>query len=205
MRAHGSGWRHRLVEDPLAWFERHFGPAVESEASQAQSFPLAGKSRGRASRMRTLLEDLGELPLVCEHRDCSPWNILIAPSGDPVLLDWESAEPDGLPGPDLVYFLANCAFVLDGAIESGRTRESYARLLDPSTPYGRVAAKATDHYRTALGISADDFRRLRLLTWIVHSRSDYRHLLLESPDEPAPEALRSSMFLGLVEGELKRD
>jgi glycosyltransferase involved in cell wall biosynthesis len=149
-----------------------------------------------------LLTELGNLPTSVEHRDCSPWNVLMTPGGEPVLLDWESAEPAGLPGLDLVYFLANCAFVLDGALESGRTRETYARLLDPTTPHGGVAAKATDAYTAALGISAEDFRRLRLLTWVVHCRSDYRHLQLESPAGPTPEALRESVFLGLVEEDL---
>jgi glycosyltransferase involved in cell wall biosynthesis len=174
-------WRRRLVAEPLAWFERYFDTAVGPR-----------------------LDGLGDLPPACEHRDCSPWNILLRPAGDPVLLDWESAEPDGLPGMDLVYFLANCAFVLDGALESGRTRESYSQLLDPATPHGRVAAKAIEAYTAALGVSADEFRRLRLLCWIVHSRSDYRHLQLESREAPTQEALRESVFLGLVEEELAR-
>lgn len=183
--ASGDDWRRRLVAEPLDWFEQHFPFAPVAEA-------------------RSLLDGFGELPAAVEHRDCSPWNILINPGGDPVLLDWESSEPAGLPGLDLVYFLANCAFVLDKALESGRTRESYARLLDPATPNGRVAAKALAEYASALGIGEDDLRRLRLLTWITHSRSDYRHLQLESPGEPSTEALRGSVFLGLAEEELKR-
>ncbi|HYQ79503.1 MAG TPA: glycosyltransferase [Solirubrobacterales bacterium] len=182
-RPQSGDWRERLVAEPLDWFEQHFGPAPEA---------------------RETLDGLGELPGACEHRDCSPWNVLLGPAGEPVLLDWESSEPAGLPGPDLVYFLANCAFVLDGALESGRTRESYARLLDPATPHGCVAAAAIAEYREALGISAEDFRRLRLLTWIVHSRSDYCHLQLESPGEPSAEALRATVFCGLVEEELRR-
>jgi glycosyltransferase involved in cell wall biosynthesis len=179
----------KLPPRALDWFADSFGPAVDP---------------GLLERARTALDGLGDVPPAPEHRDCSPWNILITPGGDPVLLDWESAEPEGLAGMDLVYFLANCAFVLDGAIESGRTRESYARLLDPATPYGRIGARAIEEYTAALGISTDDFRRLRLLCWIVHSRSDYRHLQLEAPAEPAPDALRSSIFLGLVEEELRR-
>lgn len=182
-RAPSADWRQRLVADPLDWFERHFG-----------AVPAA----------RELLDGLGDLPATIEHRDCSPWNLLLTPGGDPVLLDWESAEPAGLPGLDLVYFLANCAFVLDGALESGRTRETYARLLDPATPHGRVAAAATAEYAQALGISAEDLRRLRLLTWVVHSRSDYRHLRLESRGEPSAAALGGSTFYGLVEEELAR-
>ena len=180
-RPQSPDWRQRLVAEPLDWFEQHFEPTVGS-----------------------LLDGLGDMPGACEHRDCSPWNVLMTPAGDPVLLDWESAEPAGLPGLDLVYFLANCAFVLDKALESGRTRETYARLLDPATPHGRVAAAAIAEYTSALGISAADFRRLRLLTWVVHSRSDYRHLELESRGAPSAEALRGSVFLGLVEEELGR-
>jgi glycosyltransferase involved in cell wall biosynthesis len=176
-------WRQRLVTEPLEWFEQHFDPAPEAQA---------------------VLAGLGDLPAACEQRDCSPWNVLIGPAGEPVLLDWESAEPEGLPGPDLVYFLANCAFVLDRALESGTTRESYARLLDPAAPNGRVAARAIAEYRGALGISESDFRRLRILTWVVHCRSDYRHLQLESPGAPTPSDLRGSTFLGLLEEELRR-
>lgn len=187
-----SEWRSRLIDEPLDWFEAHFGPALAD-------------GDALVSRARALLAGLGELSIVPEHRDCSPWNVLVGPAGEPVLLDWESAEPEGLPGMDLVYFLANCAFVLDGAIESGRTRESYARLLDPATPHGAVAAEAIRAYREALGISAEDFRRLRLLCWIVHSRSDHRHFELESRGRPAPEDLRRAMFLGLVREELERD
>jgi Phosphotransferase enzyme family len=186
----GSQARGRDLADPyLERFEQDFGAVVEP----------ALLDKAKAS-----LADLGEVPQAPEHRDCSPWNILVTPAGSPVLLDWESAEPDGLAGMDLVYFLANCAFVLDGALENGRTRETYAKLLDPATPHGRIAARAIEEYTAAHGISAEDFRRLRLLCWIVHSHSDYRHLQLEAPGAPGAEALRRSTFLGLVEEELRR-
>jgi glycosyltransferase involved in cell wall biosynthesis len=179
----------RLVEEPLADFERNFGAVVAT---------------GSVPALHAILDDLGELPSVPEHRDCSPWNVVLTPGGEPALLDWESAEPEGLPGMDLVYFLANCAFILDGAIESGRTRETYAKLLDPHTEYGRIARRARHEYMSALGIGGADFRRLRLLCWIVHSRSDYRHLQLESPGAPPPDLLLEAPFLGLIAEELWR-
>jgi glycosyltransferase involved in cell wall biosynthesis len=173
--------RRRQVDEPLEWFEHHFRPSTDP---------------------RLVLDGLGELPATVEQRDCSPWNVLLTPAGDPVLLDWESAEPEGLPGLDLVYFLANCAFVIDGALESGSTRQTYARLLDPATAHGRVAERAIGEYAAALEISAGDFRRLRLLCWIVHCRSDYRHLQLEYGGAPPQEALRRSVFAGLVDEDL---
>jgi glycosyltransferase involved in cell wall biosynthesis len=183
-----SSRRPRFVEEAVDEFERHFGAVVGGE--------------GLAS-IRQTLAGLGEVPSVPEHRDCSPWNIVITASGEPVLLDWESTEPDGLPGLDLFYFLANCAFVLDKAFEEGRVRESYARLLDPAGEYGQVAQRAVTEYAAALRIAAEDLRRLRLLCWIVHSSSDYRHLQLEAGGTPRPEDLRRGIFLGLVEEELR--
>jgi aminoglycoside phosphotransferase (APT) family kinase protein len=184
----GAEWRQRLVEEPLAEFENQFGPVLGAAA---------------IAQVRETLAGLGELPPAPEHRDCSPWNIVIAPSGEPVLLDWESAEPDGLPALDLIYFLANCAFVLDKAFEGGSVRETYARLLDPAGEYGRIAQRAVTEYARALRIPREDFRRLRLLCWVVHSRSDYRHLQLEAGGTPRPGDLRKGIFLGLIEEELR--
>jgi glycosyltransferase involved in cell wall biosynthesis len=184
----GVEWRRRLVEEPLAEFEGQFGPVIGESALASIRDALAG---------------LGELPPTPEHRDCSPWNVVITPAGEPVLLDWESAEPDGLPALDLFYFLANCAFVLDRAFEAGSVRESYARLLDPDGEYGRVAQRAVTEYATALRIAPEDFRRLRLLCWIAHSRSDYRHAQLAAGGTPRTEDLRRGIFLGLVEEELR--
>lgn len=183
-----SSRQPQFVNEALAEFERNFGAVVGEEA---------------LGEIRAAIGAIGTLPVVPEHRDCSPWNVVITSAGEPVLLDWESAEPDGFPALDLFYFLANCAFVLDKAFEGGSVRESYARLLDPGGEYGRIAQRAVTDYATALQIAPEDFRRLRLLCWIIHSRSDYRHLQLEAGGTPRPEDLRRGIFLGLVEEELQ--
>jgi hypothetical protein len=187
------------AQPPGEWWERLVGARLRAfERDFAQVLPA-----GLPSRLEQALVALGPLSLAPEHRDCSPWNVVLD-GREPGLHDWESAEPRGLPGLDLAYFLANCAFVLDGALESGRTRESYERLRDPSTPYGAVAAECEGRYRQALGLDPNDLARLRLLAWLVHSASDHRHLTMESGDAPNPEALRASTYLGLIEAELGR-
>lgn len=180
-------WRERLVGERLRRCEREFGAVLPA---------------GALERLENTFAALGPLPIVPEHRDCSPWNVVLGADDAPGLHDWESAEPRGLPGLDLAYFLANCAFVLDGAIESGRTRESYERLRDPSTPVGATAARCEHEYREAFEIDAGDFARLRLLAWLVHSASDYNHLAMESGGTPGPDALRASAYLGLIEAEV---
>lgn len=183
---------------PSEWWERLVGTRLRAfELDFSQVLPA-----GLPSRLEQDLAALGPLPLVPEHRDCSPWNVVVVDGGEPGLHDWESAEPCGLPVLDLAYFLANCAFVLDGGLESGRTRESYERLRDPSTPHGAVAARCEALYREALGIDPEELPRLRLLAWLVHSASDHTHLAMESAGAPDPEALRTSTYLGLIEAEL---
>jgi hypothetical protein len=183
-----SEWWTQLIEEPLERFERQFGSLV-----------AAGDLRAARAR----LERLGPLPIVFEHRDCAPWNVVLSAGGKPARLDWESAEPRGLPALDLVYFLANAAFVLDGALEAGSTRQSYAQLLDPATPAGRVAADCFERYCGALRLDLASLPALRLLTWIVHSRSDVRHAELDTGGPPSAESLRAAVFLGLAQEELR--
>lgn len=181
-RAGGAAERTTIAEH-LAFFEQHFGPALDEDQLAA---------------LRADAEAVAGLPVVCEHRDCSPWNLVLAARDLPALLDWESAEPQGLPGLDLVYFLANAAFVLDKALEGGTTRASYRRLLDPSTPYGTVAAAEAARYCEALDLDPDLLPALRRLCWVVHCRSDYEHLRLAAAGEPRLEDLREAPFFGLL-------
>jgi hypothetical protein len=182
-----SEWWQRLVGDPLEGFEHAFG-GVAAAATIA--------------RLRARLRTLDNLPRACEHRDCSPWNVVLTADGSPGLLDWESAEPHGLPGLDLAYFLANSAFVLERALESGRTRETYERLLDPGTPYGREAASRAAEYCDRIGLDPGSFPDLRLLAWVIHAHSDYRHREMAAAGPPSPESLRTAPYLGLIEAEL---
>ena len=63
---------------------------------------------------RRLLTRLEGLPLVCEHRDFSPWNLFVHAGDRLAVFDWESSEPEGLPLLDLIYFLTYMASALRG-------------------------------------------------------------------------------------------
>jgi hypothetical protein len=182
-------WRPRLVEAVLTEFASNFGPAVDQKFLRDLEAGLGG---------------LPSLPLACEQRDFSPWNVLLTPEGELAVVDWESAEVDGLPALDLVYFLVNSCFSLDRARRSGRYRESYRRMLDPSTETGSVYASCVDLYCRRVGIDPSSIPVLRLLTWLVHSRSDYTRLYEDQGGRPEPEALRQSLYFVLCEEELRR-
>jgi hypothetical protein len=183
-----AAWWHRLVERVLQDFSTSFGAIVD---------PRMLEETGNA------LGSLGNLPLVCEQRDFSPWNVLLSQENELVVLDWESAELEGLPGLDLWYFLTHLAIFLEDAIPAGRVHTAYRKLLDPSTFTGSIAAECVAYYAQQVRISIEDFSRLRMLVWLVHSRSEYMHFTADAGGPPAPEKLRRSIFLQLWEEEVR--
>jgi Phosphotransferase enzyme family len=183
-----TAWWHRLVEPVFEDFSTSFGEIVDQRM---------------LDETRSTLGGLGSLPLVCEQRDFSPWNVLLSPENELVVLDWESAELNGLPGLDLWYFLTHLAIFLEDAIPAGRVRTAYRKLLDASTFTGSIAAECVAYYVQKLRISSEDFSRLRMLVWLVHSRSEYMHFTADRGGPPPAEKLRRSVFFQLWEEEVR--
>jgi aminoglycoside phosphotransferase (APT) family kinase protein len=151
------------------------------------------------------LDQLDALPMVCEQRDFGPWNVLVAPDGALGVLDWESAELRGLPALDLIYFLSFQAFFHDRTMRSRQFRPSYRTLLDASTFTGSIHAECMARYTERVGIEPRMLHPLRLLCWMIHAGSDYRHLAADVAGDPCADDLRRSAFLGLWEEELAHE
>jgi hypothetical protein len=182
-----SSVRSRVIEPALDTFEESFAPVLDPALVR---------------EMRVVVAALGDPPAVCEHRDFSPWNVHLTKRGLAVF-DWESSEPCGIPALDLIYFLSYLAFYVDGAMMSRRFRRSYRLWLDGDTSTGRVRRECSERYMTRARVPADAMHALRLLTWVIHSRSDYVSLTAEAGGPPNADALRCSVFLGLWEEELR--
>jgi hypothetical protein len=180
-------WWRRLVEPVLCEFDRCYGRVVGRQERQKAEQIIGG---------------LPALPLVCEQRDFSPWNILLTPNGDLAVLDWESAEPQGLPALDLIYCLTYFAFFLDGAADEVSFLKSYHIGKDPRSFTGSINAACLQRYVKTLGLSTSYLRALRLLTWMLHSRSEHRRLVSDTGHEPMSEALDRGLFLNLWRQEL---
>ena len=87
-----------LVEDDLAHFEG--------------VFPLCAEEKHLIEQTHMMLAPLytAVVPLVFEHGDFSAPNILKPARGGLAVVDWELAEPQGIPAVDLFFFLAYTAF-----------------------------------------------------------------------------------------------
>lgn len=184
-------WRLRIARPAIADFADNFHGVADPQLLE---------------HTRAMLGTVGALPRVVEQRDCSPWNVLVDPDGALVVLDWESAELDGLPALDLIYFIAYLAFALDGVpidTASERLRASYRRLLDPASFTGRVRRDCMARYAERIGLEPADIEPLAALTWLIHARSDYRRFTADAAGRPHPERLRQSVFLALWEEEVR--
>lgn len=183
-----SGWWDRLVEPVFADFCASFGPVVDAASLR---------------ETRAILGGLASLPLVLEHRDFAPWNVLLDAAGQLVVLDWESSERRGLPALDLIYFVSYLAFFLEGSIHTGNMVASYRATLRPDSFTGGVRHECLARYASKIGVDVAALRPLRLLVWLIHSRSEYQRFVADAAGTPTPETLRGSVFLGFFSEELR--
>ncbi len=128
------------------------------------SFPLSERERGLLERARELVEPLrcAAIPLVFEHGDFSAPNILIDGNNRLGVVDWELAEPLGLPAADLLFFLSYVAFSREGAEKTDQYLSAFRRSF-----FG-AKAWATPHllrYSEALGIPRELLKPLFVLSW----------------------------------------
>jgi hypothetical protein len=142
---------------------RHDGAAGEVERLRKEvlaSWPVASEE---------LLSDLGGLPAVLQHNDLGTWNIVSDGGVDFTAVDWESANPSGLPLWDLWYFLADALRLLDGgeAADSG----AFARLFRGEAPASPELFRWTRIAVEALAIPAQVVGKLATLCWLHHGLS----------------------------------
>ena len=183
-----SEWWDRLVQPVLQEFLQSFGAVFTSQ---------------ELCVVHDVLNQLTDLPIVFEQRDCSPWNILMDDQGDIKVLDWESSEPHGLPTIDLIYFLTYLSFFVEGVMESREYAKVYSNVFDTQSPTGRINNECLEKYCMELNLNPSAVRPLRLLTWLIHSHSEYKRLVEDSGSMPSPSALRIGLFATLIREEIQ--
>jgi len=146
----GPGWFERLAEQPLRWFETAF-PLLDEEA----------RLLGRTWELAEPLRDAA-LPLVVEHGDLSNPNILLRKGGGLGVVDWELAEPHGLPTYDLFFFLTYAAFAQRNARTNGEYLAAFHAAFFGPAAWARPYVAA---YVERLRVPADALTPLFVLCW----------------------------------------
>ncbi len=149
-----------------------------------------------AGQIAQLGEAAGEFPLVFQHGDPGPWNMLVAPDGRVALLDWESAELQGMPLWDLLYFLRSYALnVSRGAGISARLEGVARHLLDES-PLSAWIVGAVRDYCAQIGLGSQYVEPLYYTCWI--------HRALKQATLLPPDHLGQGVYVRLLRHSIDR-
>lgn len=112
---------------------------------------LLGLPRGSRARLESLCRSSvgAALPLVASHGDLTVHNVLVAGDGRLAILDWECADPAGLPMADLAY--AALDIVRAARPDQDRLR-AFDALRAGSDPLARQAVRLIAAHADALGL-----------------------------------------------------
>jgi aminoglycoside phosphotransferase len=201
--ARGAAWLAELAEASRAdrgergierWVQR---PLAELRAA----LPLASGEMLLLERTLALVEPLGqaELPAVFEHGDFSAPNVMRLADGQLGVVDWELAEPEGLPVADLFFWLSYVAFARAGARTLGEQVAAFrAAFFGPSA----WARPYVMDYAARLGVAPDALTPLFVATWARYVAGLVGRLAAGEGLAAAPEAgtltwLRGNRYFAL--------
>ncbi len=151
-----TGWFERLVEEPLHHFAEVFPLSSEEERLLECTWSLVAPLRGT------------NLPLVFEHGDLSHPNILLLENGGIGVVDWELAEPCGLPAYDLFFFLTYAAFALHNARANGEYVSAFHAAFFGRAAWARPYVRA---YAEQLQLPLHLLSPLFVLCWTRYMSS----------------------------------
>jgi SAM-dependent methyltransferase len=103
-------------------------------------------------QIATLRTNPAAFPLVFQHGDPGPWNMLVTPAGRVALLDWESAETQGMPLWDLFYFLRSYAIGLAQVNGTHDRQQAFAQHFLATSPLSTPVIDAVQDYSTRVGL-----------------------------------------------------
>jgi aminoglycoside phosphotransferase len=183
----GIEWFQRLVEQPLHYF--------------GQRFPLSDKEAWLLRRTRELIAPLRgqRLPLVFEHGDLSYPNLMLLKNGEPGVVDWELAEPYGLPVCDLFFFLTYAAFATHKARENGQHLAAFQAAFFEDDAWTKRYIRT---YAEQLHLPADVLTPLFVLTWLRYIvglllRLEHAHSTSDKIDDETAHWLRRNRYYTL--------
>lgn len=130
-----------------------YRPTAEQQAFLAQQIAAIGRSATA-------------VPLVFQHGDPGPWNMLVTPEGRVAVLDWEAAEPAGMPLWDLFYFMRS--YSLDAARKQGLNQRlaAFSQQFLEDTPLSRLYVDVIERYCRSIGLDRGLIEPLFYTCWM---------------------------------------
>jgi len=164
-------------------------------------------------QLRLLTSAPRPFPVVFQHGDAHPGNLVVSNAGTIGLLDWEAADREGLPLWDLFHFVWSYSMLVEGARNPRTQAACFERHFLHESPLLRLLADSVNRYCTRVGVSRELAEPLFYSGWmhraireVVMVRPDrlgdgrYLKLLRRAIDERESPGLRRLFRDGAKEG-----
>jgi hypothetical protein len=181
-----AGSRARKLElvDSIAEWIIGAGVATQCESVRDELERLERDVVPRWSVDRRVLAGLDRVRGVLQHNDLGAWNVVSERAGSFSVLDWESAQPCGLPLWDLWYFLADALPLVDG--KQDEPPAAFRQLFRGDAPSSQHLFAWTRRAVEALGVPAELVGGIATLCWLHHGLSHHARTaaLQENASDP---------------------
>jgi hypothetical protein len=134
-------------------------------------------------------------PIVFQHGDAGTWNLLVTADERVVFLDWENAEPAGMPLWDLFYLLRSHAVGVGRKNGARRRLAAVERFLFDRSVLSELVVEATTRYVSAIRLDPALVEPLFHLCWM--------HQALKEATRFTPDRVRSAHFNRLLAAGLR--
>ena len=171
--AEDADWYRRLVEEPIRYFQESFRLSPDEQKLVEQTH-----------RHMRILRDR-DVPLVFEHGDLGPPNILFEDGEPPRVVDWELAVPKGMPAVDLFFFLTLVGFSQRRARTNAEYVSSFHETFFGQSAWARPYVR---RYAESIALPPESLRALFVVCWSRY----FGGLLLRLHDADASPGLLDS-------------
>lgn len=135
-----------------------------------------------------------DVPVVLQHGDPHPGNMLVSAEGRALLVDWESADLRGMPLWDILYFFRHYATIAArrrGTLD--RERAATRHFLDDSDLADRLVAAVGDQVQ-ALGLRREMVKALVYSCWMHRALKESSRLTVDRLDQGLSVRLLRAMI-----------
>lgn len=112
------------------------------------------------------LIEYNQIPLVFQHGDPGRWNVFVTPNGRISFLDWEAAEPNGMPLWDLLYFLRSFCMAVAESHGAHNRLQSLERFFLNNSLFAELAVESISNYCVETGLASSVVEPLFYTCWM---------------------------------------
>jgi Ser/Thr protein kinase RdoA (MazF antagonist) len=150
----------------------------------------AGEEAFLREQIERVRRSTSPFPVVLQHGDPGPWNLLATPGDGVAFLDWEAAEPNGMPLWDLLYFLRSYGVAASRKAGRRDPTASFAEHYLAPSPLGDLLVETIADARADIGLDPALVEPLYYACWM--------HRALKEATRLPPHRLDQGRFVRLL-------